>query len=337
MIKLTRACAVLFLCAAVGCGGSAGQASDGSATGNATDSGTASDGGSGVASDAGGTVSDAGSAAPDAGTTAPPDAGATPPDAGTIGGGGGGGGGIVPPPGGDGPSQFLFNSSGTTVSADIHFDALKNTAPGGISIGKTRTALELVFNNSKKTDLVISSITIVGADAADFSVSANDVATAEATALPANKNASALLNVSFSPTAEGPRTAALQIVSNAGTATANLSGTGLRDAPEISPIGALTFLPGSAFQTITVRNLGGQPLFLNDLQIAKDASGAFQFDTANVGLSNCHAGIAISPLGDCLIAVGLTAGATPPATATLVLLSNDPATPELDVALTLTP
>lgn len=326
MPKNVRACPVLLLAFAMACGGGNGAATSG--PGSTADSGTA-------ASDAGSSAADAGSAVSDAGTA--PDAGATPPDAGTIGGGGGGGGGIIPPPGGDGPSQFLFNSSGTTVSADVDFDALKNTAPGGIAIGKTRSALEIVFNNSKKTDLVISSISIQGAAAGDFSVSANDVAAAEASPLPANKNASALLTVTFSPTAEGRRTAALQIVSNAGTATANLSGTGLRDVPEISPIGPLSFVAGSAFQTVTVRNLGGQGLILSDLQIQNDTSGAFQFGVANAGQSNCHPGIAIPSLGDCLLAVGLTAGATPPASATLVLLSNDPATPELDVALTLTP
>ncbi|HEY2030573.1 MAG TPA: choice-of-anchor D domain-containing protein [Myxococcales bacterium] len=332
MSNLVRAAVVVLVGFAIACGGASAPSDSGSSAGSTADSGTANDAGT-VASDAG--ASDAGTTISDAGTGLP-DAGAAPPDAGTIGGGGGGGG-IIAPPGGDGPSQFLFNSSGTTLSADINFDALKNTAPGGIAIGKTRTALEFVFNNSKKTDLVISSISIVGAAAGDFSVSANDVAAAEAAPLPANKNASVLLNVTFSPAAEGARTAALQVVSNAGTATANLSGTGLRDAPEISPIGPLSFVAGSAFQTVTVRNLGGQALIVSDLQIQGDTSSAFQFDVANAGQSNCHPGVAISPLGDCLIAVGLTAGATPPASAKLVLLSNDPATPELDVPLTLTP
>jgi len=321
---MTRAVAALLVAFAVACGGGNGTANSTPPAGAATDSGTSA------------AAPDSGTALPDGGTT-PPDAGVTPPDAGTTGGGGGGGGGIIPPPAGDGPSQFLFNSSGTTVSADVDFDALKNTAPGGIAIGKTRSAVELVFNNSKKTDLVISSISIAGAAPGDFSVSANDVAAAEASPLPANKNAFVLLTLTFSPTAEGRRTAALQIVSNAGTATANLQGTGLRNAPEISPIGPLTFLPGSAFQTITLKNLGGLPLTLSDLQIQNDVSSAFQFDIANAGQSNCHPGIAIPPLGDCLFAVGLTPSASAPATATLVLFSNDPAAPELDVPLSLTP
>jgi hypothetical protein len=45
----------------------------------------------------------------------------------------------------------------------------------------------------------------------------------------------------------------------------------------------------------------------------------------------------LAPKSFCQMAIGLAPGATPPASAALVFLTNDPRNPELDVVLTLSP
>jgi hypothetical protein len=261
---------------------------------------------------------------------------------GGVGGGGGGGGGtqIPPPPTIDGPSQFLYDASGVGApGADIDFGAMANTAPGGIPIGNTRTAREFVYNTSKKTPLSISSISIVGADPQDFSVTVAPTAASSITlsSMPPNQNAFIVLLVKFTPTDAGTRTGTLQIVSNAGVATANLTGVGISLDPAMPSFAPLTFLPDSAPDTLTITNTGGSTLILQSLSIAGANVDAFTFTVANAGQSNCFNGIALAPQALCLLGIGVAPGVAAPASATLVILSNDPASPETDVSLTLLP
>jgi hypothetical protein len=253
-------------------------------------------------------------------------------------GGGGGGTQVPPPPTIDGPSQYLYDASGVGApSPDIDFGAIANTAPGGIPVGNSRNAREFVFNTSKKTPLMISSISIVGANPDDFSVVNATAVPMVGTAIPPNQNAFSAASVIFTPTAPGTRTATLQIVSNAGVATANLTGVGISLDPGLPGFAPLTFLPDSAPDTLNVVNTGGSPLILQSLAIAGANPEAFTFTVANAGQSNCFDGIALAPQALCLLGVGVAPGAVPPASATLVILSNDPASPETDVSLTLLP
>jgi hypothetical protein len=219
----------------------------------------------------------------------------------------------------------------------VNFDALQNMSPGGISVGTSRSATELVFNVSKKTPLTITGIAFVGANPGDFSIPAADLAASATTVLPPNKGAAEALHVIFTPTGEGLRTATLQVTSAAGIAQILLSGTGLPQRPILAQIGPLNFLAASTAANLTITNLGGETLSLNSISIGGANASAFAFFTANHGLSNCFAGMLLTPKGFCQLAVGPAPGATPPATATLIFLTNDPVNPELDVALTLSP
>jgi hypothetical protein len=276
---------------------------------------------------------------------------------GSGGGGGGGGGSPTPvtspvpapaPSGGtqlppspqvDGPAWF-FSQVGSIAgpfTANINFDAMQNLSPGGISVGTSRTGLELVYNVSKKTPLTITNITFVGANPADFSISAADLATAATTILPPNKGAAEALHVVFTPTAEGLRTATLQVTSAAGIAQIFLTGTGLAQRPILAGVGPLNFLAASAPANLTITNAGGETLSLDAISIGGANPEAFSFFVANHGFSNCFAGMLLGPKSFCQMAVGLAPGATAPASATLVFLTNDPVNPKLEVALTLSP
>ena len=273
--------------------------------------------------------------------------------------GGGGGGGTVPPatppatpvpaPSGgaqippspqvDAAAWFFAEGDGIAgpSTANIDFDAMQNLPRGGISVGTSRTAAELVYNVSKKTSLTITSITFVGANPGDFSIAPADLAAAPTTILAPNKGAVEPLHVSFTPTGEGLRTATLRVTSAAGIADILLSGTGLPQRPVIVDIAPLSFITTSAPANLTIANVGGQTLSLDSISIEGSNPSAFTFFVANHGLSNCFDGVLLAPKSDCLLAVGLAPGATAPASATLVIRTNDPVTPQLIVPLTLLP
>jgi hypothetical protein len=246
---------------------------------------------------------------------------------------------IPPSPKIDGPAWFFaeFGSILGPMTANINFDAMQNQSAGGISVGTSRSGTELVYNVSKKTPLTITNITFVGANPADFSIPAADLAAAATTVLAPNKSAAEVLHVTFSPTGAGLRTATLQVTSAAGIAQIFLTGTGLAARPILAPIGPLSFLPASAPANLTIQNFGGQTLSLNSFSIVGANAKAFAFFTANSGQSNCFAGELLAPKSFCFLAVGLAPGATPPSSATLEFLTNDPVNPKLDVVLTLSP
>ena len=269
--------------------------------------------------------------APDASVDAGiPDAGA-----GTDGGtvtdpGGGGGGAPIPQPTTDGPAQFLVRDS-------IDYGNLQGVQPGGIPVGNSRTVQEFVANISKKTPLTISSISVVGANPGDFTVPEADIATATGSALPPNKSAVASMHVTFTPTAAGTRTASLQIVSNAGTISASLTGVGLPLIPILGPLdGTLSFIPTSGLQTLTLKNEGGATLVLQSFALTGTGQASFEIAIANSGQSNCFAGEDLGPLADCLLGVSLSPEASAPANATLTIQSNDPAHPQTNISLSLT-
>jgi len=246
---------------------------------------------------------------------------------------------IPPSPQVDGPAWFFaeFGSLGSPFTANVDFDAMQNLSPGGISVGTSRTATELVFNVSKKTPLTITGVAFVGANPGDFSIAAADLAAAATTVLPPNKGASEALHIIFTPTGSGLRTATLQVTSAAGIAQIFLRGTGLPQRPVVNQIAPLTFFTFSAPANLTITNSGGQTLVLNSLSIGGANAGAFQFFVANHGLGNCFAGMLLAPKSQCFFAVGVAPGATAPASATLVVSTNDPVTPTMNVPLTITP
>jgi hypothetical protein len=197
--------------------------------------------------------------------------------------------------------------------------------------------MELVYNVSKKTPLTITGITFVGANPADFSIAAADLAAAATTVLPPNKGAAEALHVVFTPTGSGLRTATLQVTSAAGIAQIFLRGTGLPERPVLAPIAPLSFVPASAPANLTITNTGGQTLSLTAISIGGATPSAFAFFVANHGFGNCFAGMLLAPKSFCYLAVGLAPGATPPASATLIFRTNDPVTPTRNVPLTFTP
>jgi hypothetical protein len=219
----------------------------------------------------------------------------------------------------------------------VDFGNLQNTVQGAIPVGDGRSAQVFVYNTSKKTALTISEIAIEGVNPSDFSIAPASVSAALEVPIPANKSAAVVLDLAFTPTAEGARAATLRLVSNAGTALVSLTGSALAARPIIAATSAVDFLPTSAPATAVVTNNGGQALVLQSIALGGSDPSAFEITVANRGISNCFAGMALSPLGSCFLGIGVVAGAPAPSNAQLVIQSNDPVQPETDLQLTLSP
>jgi len=246
---------------------------------------------------------------------------------------------VIPGPSVDAAAFFVYNASVAigNPAFPVNYDILQNMPIGGTAVGAQRTVELLIVNISKKQPLTFSQVAFAGPNASDFSVAPADIQTILATNLAANKGQGAIVNVVFTPTAPGIRTATLQVTTNAGVASVDLTGTGVIAQPVIAlpATSTLSFLSASAPDTIIVGNNGGTSLTLSSIAITGPGAAAFQITNANSGQGNCFNGVPISLHQQCFIGVGLAVGAVGPATATLVILSNDPVQPETDFTLTL--
>ena len=277
---------------------------------------------------------------------------------GAPGGGGGGGGGgaatcpaiattagtvpfpqIPPAQTVDGPCWFFYvpaePSANTRTPLAIDFGALQNTVQGALPIGATATAQMLVYNTSKKTALTFSSISIGGPNAGDFTLDPTSLATA-LKGVPAKSNSSTLVQVTFSPGAEGPRNATLQFVSNAGTQLVALAGTGLPNRPIVAGIGgSLHFIDAppvvSAPDITQIANVGGTTLVIQSASFGGANPASFSLYARN-GLTPLDpasfAGMMLAPRSMTpIFQIGLSPSAQPGDTATFTVNSNDPLNP----------
>jgi hypothetical protein len=205
-------------------------------------------------------------------------------------------------------------------------------------VGATASTVVHVFNVSKKTALTIAALSIAGVDQADFTVDAASAAAALTSVLPPAQSASVAIVVTFTPHASGARTASLVLTSNAGTATVALGASGLPEQPvAVFPPDAITFVSGSsAPATLSMSNAGGAPLVLSTIGFTGADPTSFQQVAVNRGAGNCIAGITLPPGSSCLIGVWYATGAVGPKSADLVVATNDPGHPTIDIPLTIT-
>ncbi len=149
---------------------------------------------------------------------------------GGSGGGGGGGGGTTTAPGvGLSPTSLTFSAQ---------------------SVGTTSTAQSVTLTNSGNANLTISTVTIGGTNAGDFSKTADTCTNATVAA-----SATCSMSVTFAPTAAGSRTASISIADNAtgSPQTVSLSGTATSQPtpPGTYPI-VINGVSGSDTHSLTV-------------------------------------------------------------------------------------
>lgn len=195
---------------------------------------------------------------------------------------------------------------------------------GSLTVGQTSNSQTVTISSTGGQALSLNTITITGANAADFSITGN------------NCNAPAVLQtgsscsvlISFAPSAAGARSAALTITDNASptTQSASLAGTGLAPAP------AVTLMPGtlnfgtvtqgtSTFLKVTVRNAGTTVLHIASVVV----NGANSSDYTSSSPS-CNAAIPVNSA--CTIAVTFTPLAPGVRSAVISLTDDAPGSPQ---------
>lgn len=158
--------------------------------------------------------------------------------------------------------QSLIDNNGWIIT-DAGAGPCVSAAPNPIAFASTtvgRTDTQTVtVSNPGGSDLVLpaNAITLSGADAARFSLSADTCSGATVAAA-----GSCTVTVSFSPTATGDQTAELQILSNALTSpnTVPVTGTGVLPGFNVTPealnFGSVTIRTSGGPKTVTVTNGG---------------------------------------------------------------------------------
>jgi hypothetical protein len=134
-------------------------------------------------------------------------------------------------------------------SGAVEFSPLA-LAFGSQTLDTTSSAQTLKVTNTGASNLTISSVAIGGTDPGDFAKTAADYCTG------ANltTNSTCTVDVTFTPSAAGSRSASLLFTDSASGSpqTVSLTGTGLNPVPNISSLSPSSATAGAAAQTLTI-------------------------------------------------------------------------------------
>jgi hypothetical protein len=181
---------------------------------------------------------------------------------------------------------------------------------GNQNVGTTSSSQPLTLANNQTSALTGVSVSITGTNASDFAETDNCGTSVAA-------NSSCTINVTFTPSASGARSATLTVTDSAGTQTSTLSGTG---------VGSVTLTPASL--TYGNQNVGTtsspQPLTLTNggasaltgISVSVTGSNAGDYAQTN----NC--GTTIAANSSCTVNVTFTPTASGTRTATLTVTDS---------------
>ena len=218
--------------------------------------------------------------------------------------------------GGPGPAEtWTFTKSTPAVTLTP-----ATASFGNQSLGATSAAQALTLTNGTASSVSISSIAVTGTNSGDFAQT-NGCGSSLAA------GASCTINVTFTPTATGTRTASLAVTDSATGSphTAALTGTGVTNTASVSPT-SLTFGnqavgTTSTAQSSTLTNTGTISLTIASIAVSGDFA-----ETDNCGNS-------VAAGGSCTINVTFTPTATGTRTGTLTITDDAPDSPQM-VSLT---
>ena len=219
---------------------------------------------------------------------------------------------------GDSPQSVALSGTGTAPAVTLSPTSL---AFGSQLLGNSSAAQFVIVTNSGTAPLVISGIAVTGAKSGDF---------AQTNTCPASLavNGTCSISVTFSPSAPGSRTAAVQITDNAANSpqSVSLAGTGVTPAPTVtlSPT-SLSFgsqlnrTTGTA-KTVTLTNSGTAALSISSIAVAGANSGDF------AQTNTCPASLAIN--ASCTLSVTFSPSASGSRTASVQVTDNAADSPE---------
>jgi hypothetical protein len=185
--------------------------------------------------------------------------------------------------------------SGTGIASSVSFSSSSLTFPNQ-AVGTSSPVNGVTLFNTGSGTLTISSITVTGANAADFSQT-NNCGTSLA------KSASCTISVTFKPTVAGARAAAVSVADNAtgSPQSVTLSGTGTSGGPaaSISP-STLTYasqnvLSTSTAQTITLTNSGSVALGISSIVASGDYAQTNNCGSSLAAAAKCSVQVTFTP------------------------------------------
>ena len=223
------------------------------------------------------------------------------------------------------PQIVQLSGSGIAPSLSI---APTSASFGTATMGIASNAVPVVVTNSGTSTITVSTVTVTGADAADFSAPNNCVP-----AIAAGKTCT--INLSFNPTGGGTRTAAIQIADNAPNSPQSIAVSGSAVAAQIgvSPasfgFGGQLANTASAPETFTVTNTATAPAMLS-------VTSASVTDSTDFQVTN-RCGKPVAAGATCTISVAFDPGTSTQSTSrggTLVIASNSATNAQTSVKLT---
>ncbi len=196
---------------------------------------------------------------------------------------------------------------------------------GGVQVGSSKT-MSVTVSNLGEQVLQITDVSVVGQNANEFSY------TTDCLTAPVGPGSSCTVDVTFSPTSEGSKSAELRISSNdpdEPTVTVPLSGTGYIPDIEVEPL-SIDFGNVEVGKTLTsqvrVRNAGsGGTITVTEVRLTGQNPSEFSYN------NNCTA--PLYPGDECVIGVSFTPSSEGVKSAVLEILSDDPDEPKVEVSL----
>lgn len=222
----------------------------------------------------------------------------------------------------------LNNTTWVTRIANFRLPSCGTVAPSPNSltfpsqaIGTTSTPQAVTLYNGQMATLSISSFTFTGANASDFAQTNTCGGTVAA-------GQACTVNVTFTPSATGTRTATLNVNDDAGNSpqTVSLTGTGTGGGPVVvlaptsMPFGNESVGVVSSPQTATLTNTGNATLTITSLAV----TGLNKTDFAQT--NNC--GTSVAAGSSCSISVTFDPTATGPRKASVTVNDNAPGSPQ---------
>jgi uncharacterized repeat protein (TIGR01451 family) len=197
---------------------------------------------------------------------------------------------------------LLTGKASPKLQPDIEITPLSLNFPS-IYAGRSGASKQVMIKNTGEADLIIGTLTLVGADPLDFRIS-GDGASGKTLA----PGESVLVYVLFKPIDVGDKEAGLQIPSNdpdEGNEHVLLSGTGLgQPEASVSPrsidFGEIVNTSSSAPQTVTIKNTGTGNLHIYHVTIQGQDNSRF------IIVSNGASGKTLPPGGTATVSVRFT-------------------------------
>jgi hypothetical protein len=226
--------------------------------------------------------------------------------------------------------------TGTGVAPSVIFSVTPVTF-GNQRINTTSVSMKVTLTNNGGLDTTLAAstpVTIIGSNFSEFAVQSTTCTASFV--LKANGASSCDVNITFTPSATGARTATLNIFDNApgSPQTDTLNGTGVQPIVTLAP-SPLNFssqrenVTSAAF-TVTVKNSGNQDTTLASSN-AVSISGTNQADFAIAAGTTCSVNFVLTANGgQCLVKITFTPSILGGETATLNVADDAPNTPQQD-------